>query len=567
LSQIVAPPAGDCSIAPIGSPQIQGRRRQLATNRRPNRRVVFDDQTADKRRRIVLRGFATRRPSRERGDNAGTSGGSIMTRFTNRTMTALVIVLLAGVLLAPARMTAQQQRRYGGGERDPQPAKATLAIVGGMLIDGTAGIPVPHSLILIDGNKIVAVGTKDTLKVPPGAKIIDAGGMTVMPGLIDAHVHMDTIGHTDYQYWHQTYRGRIQDIYAISSKHMLFSGVTTALDLGGKVEDLAAYKKKLQSGAEVGVRLKSSMGFITDLSESYVATWHRGYQTINVHNPEDARGAALKYIAAGAEVLKAYTGLNGAEVKAIADEAHANGLWVTGHAEGIQNTIDRLKAGQDAIEHTGGYALGGKVPDEVINLMLTRRTWICPTLVTNGAQIDAVEWPEFWTDSQRMKANTPPEIWADIRRSLDYPNRVLTNFGGFVHWRSADESKAIFQQLYHAGVRLLVGTDASTPLNFKTDALIREMDLMVRYGVPPMEVIGMATRVNAEYMKMGSQIGTVTAGKLADIIVVDGNPLQDMRDLRNVSVVVKDGKVVKGAAADGTPGTNPTSQTKSGGNE
>jgi imidazolonepropionase-like amidohydrolase len=89
------------------------------------------------------------------------------------------------------------------------------------------------------------------------------------------------------------------------------------------------------------------------------------------------------------------------------------------------------------------------------------------------------------------------------------------------------------------------------------------MDLMVRYGVPPMEVISMATRINAEYMKMGSQIGTVTAGKLADIIVVDGNPLQDMRDLRQVAVVIKDGKVVKGVAADAV-GSSPTSQAKSG---
>jgi imidazolonepropionase-like amidohydrolase len=484
-----------------------------------------------------------------------------MIRMMNRRRMAAFVVLLSGVLLSPARARAQQERRYGGGDKDPQPTKATLAIVGGMLIDGTDGKPVPHSLILIDGNKIVAVGTKDTLKVPPGAKLVDAGGMTVMPGLIDAHVHMDTIGHTDYQYWHETYRSHIQDIYALSSRHMLFSGVTTALDLGGKAEDLAAYKKRLESGAEVGVRLKSTMGFITDLTENYVAHWHRGYQTINVHSPEEARAAAKKFIGFGAEVLKAYTGLNGEEVKAIAEEAHAKGLWVTGHVEGIQNTIDRLKAGQDAIEHTGGYALGGKVPDEVINLMLTRRTWICPTLVTSGAQLDAVEWPEFWTDSQRMKANTPPEIWADIRRSLDYPNRVLTNFGGYVHWKSAEESKAIFLQLYHAGVRLLVGTDASTPLNFKTDALIREMELMAQYGVPRMEVIGMATRVNAEYMKMGAQIGTVTAGKLADIIVVDGNPLQDMRDLRHVAVVIKDGKVYseKGVRVDVVPAKSSAS--------
>ena len=94
----------------------------------------------------------------------------------------------------------QNPRRYGGGDQDPQPAKATLAIVGGMLIDGHEGPPIPHALILIDGNRIVAVGTRDTLKVPPGTKVLDAAGMTVMPGLIDVHVHMDTIGHTDYQY-------------------------------------------------------------------------------------------------------------------------------------------------------------------------------------------------------------------------------------------------------------------------------------------------------------------------------------------------------------------------------
>ena len=273
---------------------------------------------------------------------------------TNRRLAAAVVVVLAGVWLSPVRGLAQQERRYGGGDKDPQPAKATLAIVGGMLIDGHEGPPVPHSLILIDGNQIVAVGTKDTLKVPAGTKVIDAGGMTVMPGLIDAHVHMDTIGHTDYQYWHQTYRNRIQDIYAISSRGMIFSGVTTALDLGGKTEDLAAYKKKLESGEATGPRLKSSLAFITDLTEDYVSRWHRGYQTINVHSVDEARAAAKKNIAAGADVLKAYSGLSGDEVRAIAEEAHAKGLWVTGHVEGIQNTIDRLKAGQDAIEHTRG---------------------------------------------------------------------------------------------------------------------------------------------------------------------------------------------------------------------
>ena len=182
--------------------------------------------------------------------------------------------------------------------------------------------------------------------------------------------------------------------------------------------------------------------------------------------------------------------------------------------------------------------------------MLKHRTIVVPTLVTSMAQVDAVEWPEFWTDNQRMKSVTPPEIWNDIRRSLEHPERVLTNFGGYVRWKSAEDAKSIFKQLREAGVPLLVGTDASTPLNFKTDAVWREMDLMVQYGVPPMEVLATATRRNADYMKMGSQVGTITRGKLADIIVIDGNPLVSMRDLRNVVAVVKDGAVYKGTTTD-----------------
>jgi imidazolonepropionase-like amidohydrolase len=456
---------------------------------------------------------------------------------------------------------AQQARRYGGGERDGQPTKATLAIVGGMLIDGHEGPPIHHAVILVDGNAIVAVGNRDTLKVPPGVKVIDASGMTVMPGLIDTHVHLDTIGHTDYQYWHRTYRSRIQDIYEVSAKGMLLFGVTTALDLGAYADDVAAFKKKAEGGQVASPRIRISGGFITNLSDEYIKGWHRGYQTANARTPEEARAAALKWIGYEVDVLKAYTGLNGAQVKAISEEAHKRGLWVTGHAEGPENTIARVEAGQDAIEHLGGLSRGGSVPPDVIAALLKHRTVIVPTLITSAAQIDAVQWPEFWTDNQRAKSTMPPDIWADVRRSLEHPERVLTNFGGYVRWKSAEESKAIFKQLRDAGVTMLVGTDASTPLNFKTDAMWREMDLMVQFGVPAMEVLATATRRNADYMKMGHLVGTITRGKLADIIVVDGNPLVSMRDLRNVVAVVKDGRVYKGT----TTTSSATSTEQAGG--
>jgi imidazolonepropionase-like amidohydrolase len=485
--------------------------------------------------------------------------GLSMTRFCGA-LFATAALLVATTL----GLDAQQTRRYGGGERDAQPPKASLAIVGGMLIDGHEGPPVHHAVILIDGNTIVAVGNRDTLKVPPGTKVIDAGGMTVMPGIIDVHVHLDTIGHTDYQYWHRTYRSRIQEIYEISAKGMLQFGVTSALDLGAYADDVAAFKKKAENGQVASPRIRITGGFITNLSDEYIKGWHRGYQTANARTAEEARAAALKWIGYNVDVLKAYTGLSGEQVKAISEEAHKRGLWVTGHVEGPENAIARIEAGQDAIEHLGGFSRGGVVPPEVIAAMQKHRTVIVPTLVTSAAQLDAVQWPEFWTDNQRARSTMPPEIWADVRRSVEHPERVLTNFGGYVRWKSADESKAVFKQLRDAGVTMLVGTDASTPLNFKTDAMWREMDLMVQYGVPPMEVLATATRRNADYMKMGSLVGTITKGKLADIIVIDGNPLVSMRDLRNVVAVVKDGKVYKGTTmtAPAPSSTEPGSRSQ-----
>lgn len=475
-------------------------------------------------------------------------------------MNFLVRFVLVTSLFASAASVshAQQTRRYGGGERDPQPAKVTLAIVGGMLIDGHEGPPVPHAVILVDGNTIVAVGNRDTLKVPRGVPVLDAAGMTVMPGLIDAHVHFDTIGHTDYQYWHQTYRSRIQEIYEISAKGMLQFGVTTALDLGAYAQDIAAFKKKVDAGQVASPRIKIAGGFISNYTDEYIKSWHRGYQNENARTPEEARAAALKFIGYNVDVLKAYGGLDGPQVRAISEEAHKRGLWVTGHAEGPENAIARIEAGQDAIEHLG-FSRGGVVPPDLIAAMLKHRTVVVPTLVTSAAQLDAVQWPEFWTDNQRAKSTMPPEIWADVRRSIEHPERVQTNFGGYVRWKSADDAKAVFKQLREAGVTLLVGTDASTPLNFKTDAMWREMDLMVQYGVPPMEVLATATRRNADYMKMGRQVGTITRGKLADIIVIDGNPLVSMRDLRNVVAVVKDGRLYKG-----TTTTSATSNESAG---
>jgi imidazolonepropionase-like amidohydrolase len=445
----------------------------------------------------------------------------------------------------PAVVDARAQRLDG--ERDAQPSRATLAIVGGMLIDGHEGPPRPQSVVLVDGNRIVAVGSRDTLRVPAGARVIDAGGMTVMPGLIDAHVHMDIIGHTNYPHWHRTYLPRYQEIIATSARQLIMNGVTTAVDLSGQPEALIAVRNRVENGQLPGPRMKLSMGWISNWPDAQWERHHRKTFTWNVHTADEARAAAQKVIAFGADIIKVHGGLTRDQLVAIADEASRKGLRITGHTGDKEDLLMRVNNGQNAIEHLG-LGSGSTIDAEVLATLRERRTYVVPTLIQSMIQINALQWPD-WKDNQRARSTTPPDLWADILRSTAHPER-LAYFGGAARSRSMQEQGAKFRQLWDAGVRVLVGTDGGTPLNYQTDATWQEMDLMVRYGVPAMEVIAAATRQNAEYVRMGNELGTITPGKLADIIVVDGNPLISMRDLRNVVAVVKDGKLYKGTASD-----------------
>ncbi len=450
-------------------------------------------------------------------------------------------------LLFAAALAATAVARPGAqtfdGAPDPQPAAADLAIVGGLLIDGHEGPPLPGAVVLVAGNRIVAVGSRDALTAPAGAEVIDARGMTILPGLIDAHVHLDILGHSDYQHWHGRYReGRYAEIMAVSTRQLLMSGVTTVVDLAGQPDALGRIQERIETGEQPGPRVVASMGWITNWTDGQVARHHRRSHTVNVRTVDEARAAARTAIAQGAGIIKVHTGLTEAQLRAIREEADAAGIRITGHVGTRDDLLMRIRTGQDGIEHLSLGAGGSPaIASEVLQGLVDEGTYVIPTMIQTMIQGRAVEWPD-WRDNPRARALTPPEIWADIRRSIENPRR-FGYFGGSLRVRRMAEMGAKLRQLRDAGVRVLVGTDSGTPLNFHTDALWQEMDLMVSYGYSPMEVLAMATRRNAEYLARGGELGTVTRGKLADLLVVDGNPLLSMRDLRHVVKVVKDGRV------------------------
>jgi imidazolonepropionase-like amidohydrolase len=458
-----------------------------------------------------------------------------------------VASVLALLLFAPTLASPQIAS-------DPQPARATLAIVGGVLIDGHDGPPVPNAIVLVDGKRIVAVGTRDSLTVPVGAQVIDAAGYYILPGLIDRHVHLDLLGYgglddrAGYVYWHKTFGPRYQTIAEVSARQLLMQGVTTAVDLGGDPVIQMRTRERITRGEIPGPRMLMSMGWITNWSDEQFATHHRGkagtgpsgVQIFNVRTVEEAQQATRKTLELGADIIKLYTGLTAEQMKPIVEGARQKGLRITGHVSGRADALMRIRNGQNAIEHQGFEA----TDEEVVRELVTRRTVVVPTNVQSLAANLAIEEPT-WLDNPRFKLLTPPDLYAVVRESLNHVNRIVY-FGGSLRPRRIDDSLAEVKQLYDAGVALGVGTDSGTPGNFHTDSTWRQMELLVRAGIPPMEVISMASRSNAQGLGLGSQTGTIDAGKMADIIVVDGNPLRSMSALAHVVHVVKEGVQYKG---------------------
>jgi imidazolonepropionase-like amidohydrolase len=452
-----------------------------------------------------------------------------------------VVPFLLVVFVAAGSRTAHAQIAS-----DPQPPAVSLAIVGGLLLDGHEGPPIPDSVVLINGKTVVAVGTRHSLKVPNGAKVIDARGYSVLPGLIDRHVHLDLLGHADYRYWHSAYASRADEVYSTSARQLLSAGVTTAVDMGGDPAVQVRIRDRINKGEIPGPRMKVSAGWICNWSDEYFSRHHRKGYVFNVRTVEEARAAATKTLALGADIFKLYTGLTGPQVKVITEEAHKKGVKVVGHTSGNADLISRVSNGMDGVEHVHGF---DPSDEEVIRTLRVHRAVVTPG--TNGlAIVQAFEDPT-WLDNPRFRLLTPPDIYVDIRRSLGRIDR-LPYFQSAVRPQVVTETLRKIKELYDARIPMHVSSDSAGPANFHTDQTRRWMELMVRAGVPPMEVIGAATRLPAEWLGIGDKVGTIAPGKSADIIIVDGNPLLHMQELKDVVYVLKEGVQYKGASPTNT---------------
>lgn len=457
--------------------------------------------------------------------------GRSESRSIARCATALLSLLLV-LHVSPARSDAQAPSRAGA---------ATLAVVGGYLIDGHGGPPVENSVILVEGDRITHVGTVADTEVPDGAEVVDADGRTVMPGLLDAHVHLLLIGHGVYSEYFQRYRheqNRMREFMVLSAEQLLDAGVTTARDVGAELADAIWVRDAIERGEIPGPQLLVSGPFLqksTGPTQAFVR-W-------TVDGPEDARAKARRLVEAGVDQLKVVQlgALSEAERDAIAEVARTEDLPIVAHAWGEEEHRMAAAMGAASIEHLGaGPRHVDQFTDRSVRLLAESGVAVVPTMVVSMIYDITEAFPER-LDEPRLRTELPEDVYRDVRSSLDEPSH-LGYFAG--KRRITPHYFEMVRRLRDGGVPLTIGTDSGTPMNFHYESTWQEMALFVEAGFDPMDVLQMATKYNAELFGV-EDVGTIEPGKQADLLVIDGNPLVDMSALSGESIVhvISDGRL------------------------
>lgn len=413
----------------------------------------------------------------------------------------------------------------------------SIAFIGGTLIDGSGKEPLKNSVILVENCKIKKVGQEGDVRIPKNSEIIDIYKMTIMPGLIDTHIHIcmdgEPKGLIERTVTQNCMFALVKGVSYLS--RTLRRGVTTAQDGGSGFNWMeVALRDGINSGFIEGPRYGTAGYHIT-------VTGGHGYffppwlgskyggdiieqAAIHADGPEEWRKAVRLNLWYGVDMIKlvvsrdvispgiptiAQASLE--EVKAAVTEAHRNRRKVMAHAIGVEAIKTALDAGVDIIVH--GYFLD----EEMIEMMVEKKVFLEPTnryiklLVERGEG----EQPDYTIEGAK-------ELWKDR----------VNNFKKYVD----------------KGVKIVLGSDAGGVPYFKHGENAKELEVMVELGMNPMQAIVSATKLAAECLGLQDCLGTIEPEKIADIIVVDGNPLEDIRILSNeekIKLVMKEGNIVK----------------------
>jgi imidazolonepropionase-like amidohydrolase len=405
-----------------------------------------------------------------------------------------------------------------------------LVLKGGTLIDGTGHVT-PRAVVITEGSRVLAAGPSQGVKIPPGPhEVIDVGGFSILPGLMDLHVHLHGQAGADADpHLLAQSDAYLAVILAENARRTLEAGFTTIRDMGAPNDINIDLARAIRDGVVKGPRMiPTATVNMTELSESFDVHGTRG----GITGPDEARQMARQKIASGAEVIHVKaTGagfgtfgphvliLSMEEMQAAIEETHRLGRRTTAHACGSAGMRNAVMAGTQCIEH-GQYLYED---DELIRMMADQQVGWVPTLMNNPAKMRKIREAK----AEGKKSGLPAYVEDRI------PDMVEA------HRRS-------FERAMEVGVLVPLGSDCGAPFTPNgTNAV--EMEFFVNYGATPMQAIEAATRVAAEVLRMEDELGTVEPGKEADLVVLKEDPLKDIRVLQNrenIVLVIQAGQIV-----------------------
>lgn len=387
---------------------------------------------------------------------------------------------------------------------------------------------IENATVVISGNKILSINGE----VPGGAEIIDGNGKWLIPGLIDMHVHIPTDGHfnTTYPTHAATVFSNTQDIMT----PFVVNGVTTVFDLNSRAGHFGQ-RNEILRGDVIGPRIALAAMIEGGSGDGRI-----------VNTPEDGRQAVRSAKAEGYEFIKVYSKLNAVTYKAIIDEAGKQEMKVIGHIpnafkgkieEAFIPHFDMVAHAEEFFKQTEGDEQN---PEHLAQLAKTNGSWVCPTLIiieaaaAQGRSPDAVKTlPSLqyvhpllqskWLTANNYNKNATAESILRLERIIEF-------------------NKNLVKALKKASVPIVTGTDAGSSGVVWGFSLHDELDLLVKAGMTAEEVLRSATCLPASWLKMSDKIGTIEAGKFADLILLDANPLVDIKNTRKIAGVLVNGR-------------------------
>jgi imidazolonepropionase-like amidohydrolase len=440
------------------------------------------------------------------------------------------------LLAAQARRTGERQRALA--RTLAHKPKGALVLTHARLFDPETLQSTAGTTIVILGTRIAQVGPDGIVAIPPGAEVVDAAGKTVLPGLWDMHVHFDPDS---------------------DSLLHLAAGVTTVRDLANDMDRVLEMRRRIDGGTAIGPRV--ILAGILDGPGLYA-----GPTKVLVDSPEAVIQAIERYKTKGYEQIKVYSSIKPELVPTIIEHAHKRGMRVSGHVPAFMSAGQVVQLGFDELQHmnflflnfmtdsvkdTRGPARFMAIPEHIseVDLRSDRVQRFIGELKAHKTVIDPTLaiFETFYTDrfgqiAQGMAAvadRLPPTV---RRRFLS--GGLPVPKGMDERYRQAFQAMlAMLGELHRAGITLVAGTDYVAGF-----ALHRELELYVQAGLPAPEVLRMATLGAAAVMKRDNTLGSVAPGKLADLVVVDGDPSTRISDVRRTALVIKDGVVYESAA-------------------